>query len=593
MYSTPAGVQNFKNLIQGGGYYVDKTDFLKTVFDEASTEEKLRSICKVRLITRPRRFGKTLTMSMFEHFLKLDPEHPGDVSSQQKLFKGTRILEDHDFCNRYMGRFPVISMTFMDFDYAEFDAAYNALAKIVVTLADSFKYLEHSSRLSEVQHRRFANLLDESYLRDQRNIVDLTDSLKTLIELLYIHHGVGSVILIDEYDVPLAKARVNGYYDKMVKVIRAFLSNALKAKDELLQKAVLTGCLRVSKESFFTGLNNLVENTVFNHSDEFSRALGFTKDETRQILEYYGLSEYGKLVEDHYDGYRFGGLQMFCPWDVTRFCFDARTALDERRTVTAGNYWTSTSGNDVINEFMGFFSKADSDVMQALCDGQTQKVRLNPSINYGELSKHRAGDFWTMLVYTGYLTVISGPENGEEGEYEIRIPNREIHQCFSSHIEDFNKSAVAVNSAEEMLDAIVNGDAQIFQSLLFRKLRTYVSLRDFAVKSFPENYYHGMMNGIFSCCGDKISDYCSNQEAGDGYVDIAFCAEDGTLGVVIELKHTRDKLTMKAMAQGALSQIEARKYAEIFVNCTRIFAYGICFSGKNCSVICKEVQLPG
>jgi hypothetical protein len=391
------GTELFHELIESDSYYVDKTSFIKTVFKDNSA--------KVTLITRPRRFGKTLTMSTFYDFLSLDHENPGDVSRQERWFKDTEIFNDKEFCSWYMGKFPVIFLTLKTITYSNFQNAFNELAFILSSTAEKFKYLESSHRLDSYDKKHFRNLLNLELLKDTSDISILTNSLKRLTSLLNKHHGIKPILLIDEYDVPIAKAAHNDYYDDMIEVISTLFNSALKTNSDL-GRAVLTGCLRAAKESIFTGLNNpLICSVISTDDDDISAGIGFTKEETEKVLSYYGLADYSDMVRHNYDGYYFGDIHMYCPWDVMSFCnSNSKRTGKKNKVIRAYNYWINTSSNDVIEEFMGFIKSDDADGMQTLLDGGSITTPVRESLCYGDLKNHDITDFWTLLLYTGYLT---------------------------------------------------------------------------------------------------------------------------------------------------------------------------------------------
>ena len=424
------GAELFHELIESNSYYVDKTGFIKTVFAENAS--------KVMLIARPKRFGKTLTMSTFYDFLSLDPYAPDDVSRQEKWFKDTRIFEDKDFCSKYMGKFPVIYVSFKTVVHQHFHDAYNQFAMLIYRLALQFEYLACSGELSEKQKEQYANLIDYEKLSDRTDRSFLTGSLLTLSGLLMTHHKTSPVLLIDEYDVPIAKAARHGYYDQMTDLIGPFYNDTLKT-NPYLARAVLTGCLRAAKESIFTGLNNPQICTVLDTgNDDISAGIGFTREETDQVLSYYGLEAYRETAQRNYDGYYFGTKRMYCPWDVMYFCNENyRKIGGETKEIVAGNYWINTSGNDVIEEFMDFIEPDDIDRMQELLDGKSIEVEARASLCYGDLKNHDISDFWTLLLYTGYLTSDPQYRSSSQNRRRLYIPNEEIRECFRSKIMDF------------------------------------------------------------------------------------------------------------------------------------------------------------
>ncbi|MBQ1426280.1 MAG: AAA family ATPase, partial [Succinivibrionaceae bacterium] len=326
------GAESFHELIESHSYYVDKTPFIRTVFKENTS--------KVMLITRPRRFGKTLTMSTFYDFLSLNIENPGDVSLQEKWFKDTKIFEDKEFCSEYMGKFPVIFISLKSVSGNNFLRAYEQLGSTIYKMLCQFDYLAESKKLKEDAVNDFKQLKNEKYLCNPENQNAVKNSLERLCYWLYLHHGIKPILLIDEYDVPIAKAAHNGYYREMIDIISPFLSNALKTNMDL-GRAVLTGCLRAAKESIFTGLNNLFVCSILDSGDDdISSGIGFTKEEAEEVLSYYGLTDYYGLVGDNYDGYYFGDVHMYCPWDVMSFCRGNYKAVGkENKNITAGNYW--------------------------------------------------------------------------------------------------------------------------------------------------------------------------------------------------------------------------------------------------------------
>ena len=358
------------------------------------------------LFTRLGRFGKTLTLSTFYDFLSLNIENPGDVSLQEKWFKDTKIFEDREFCSEYMGKFPVIFISLKEVSGSDFTGAYEQFGSIIFNLYNSFKYLSDSPKLSDTDKKIFNRIAtDENFICNVANKYYITDSLSSLLRLLHKHHGINPVLLIDEYDVPIAGAVQNGYCLEMLDIISPFLSNALKTNMDL-GRAVLTGCLRATRESIFTGLNNMLVCSILDTGDDdISQGIGFTQEETQEVLTYYGLSDYYEEVRNNYDGYHFGTSHMYCPWDVMNFCHGNYKAVGkENKNITAGNYWINTSGNDVIEEFMGFIEPEDVDLMQDLLDGKSITAKVRTCLCYGDLQNHDINDFWTLLLYTGYLT---------------------------------------------------------------------------------------------------------------------------------------------------------------------------------------------
>ena len=408
----PESPTSFEELIEDNGYFVDKTEFIKTVFTDSA---------KVLLFTRPRRFGKTLLMTMFESFLKINPEKPFDNSKQLELFKGTKILEDQEFCSKFMGQYPVIDITLKGVNGVTFKAGYKMFADIVYAVAIKHKYLLNSSKLDDADKGILRQLTDIDYLEDQENSSRLKNSLKFLAGFLYKEYGKYPILLIDEYDVPLAKA---SYYDaqnkklnendknfkadyhyNMVDLMAGFF-DILKDKNALT-KTIITGCLKVAKNSLFTGVNNFTVNSVVDKEKKYSDIIGFTKDETYKFLKDYELDDYAQKVKEHYDGYKFYDKEMFCPWDVVKFVrknFDFKQS-GELSEIETGNYWNGSTSDNSLSDYIGYLTDNDNQKMQDLVDGKSISFILNESMNYDSLSEHNSNDFWSLLLHTGYLTL--------------------------------------------------------------------------------------------------------------------------------------------------------------------------------------------
>ena len=578
------GTDDYSKVIYDKCYFVDKTSLIKDVFAQNKSE--------VLLISRPRRFGKTLTMSMFYHFLSINHNKPEDLSSHVELFKDTKIFADQEFCQQYMGHYPVIFLSLKSVEGINFETAYQKLAEIIYGLVDSqFRFLLQSNELSDGNKRDLQYLLDLDNLEKVSSSVKLQFSLQKLTQFLYQHYGKKAIVLIDEYDVPLAKASVRGYYNQMVDVIRGMLGNVLKT-NTYLEKAVLTGCLRVSKESIFTGLNNISVNTVFSRDVELATGIGFTKDETIDMLDYYGLSSFNNIVKEWYDGYNFANHEMFCAWDVVKFCAEA-IRLENCQDMIPQNYWINTSSNDLIYQFLGYLTEQDAVDMQTLVDGGTISKKIRETLNYEDLKQHESDDFWSMLLYTGYLTV-AGHSNFDvaSSELNLRIPNKSIRNCFKEKIQDyFTKAPTQVQKATKILQSIFNADAEQLRVDIEDALAKFISVRDFSTNAPKEYYYHAFLNGVFSTQEGVFKRYTSNQEAGNGYSDITILSKDSRTGYILELKYTNDENYLVKESKKALTQIEEQKYLEPFRLrgiTKKVYGFGICFSGKSCFVSVKE-----
>ena len=607
--SIPESPTSFEELKDENCYYVDKTAFIKTAFTDSA---------KVLLFTRPRRFGKTLLMTMFESFLKIDPRKPFDNSKQLELFKGTKILEDKEFCSKFMGQYPVIDITLKGVNGVTFNAGYKMFADIVYAVANKYKYLLNSSKLDDADKGILRQLTDIDYLENQENASRLKNSLKFLAGFLYKEYGKYPILLIDEYDVPLAKA---SYYDaqnkklnendknfkadyhyNMVDLMAGFF-DILKDKNALT-KTIITGCLKVAKNSLFTGVNNFTVNSVVDKEKKYTSIIGFTKDETYQFLKDYELDDYAQKVKEHYDGYKFFDKEMFCPWDVVKFVrknFEFKQS-GELSEIETGNYWNGSTSDNSLSDYIGYLTDNDNQKMQDLVDGKSISFILNESMNYDTLSEHNSDDFWSLLLHTGYLTL--DWEKTDETELAkdsktnknvvARIPNLEILDCFDKNIKArFSNVVKKDNLALNISNALLEGNVDFVQAKLGPLLRSFVSVRDTATRAPHENYYHGFLNGIFTNCKDNLGEYHSNIESGDGYADITFNNLGGTKACVIEIKVCKEKESRAKKANEAIEQILEKHYADTIFedeNITCVNAIGIAFSGKNCFISCKKIK---
>ena len=611
----PYGKDDFTKLRAQDCYFVDKTPYIKQVFGVDSSD--------VLLLTRPRRFGKTLLMSMFDSFLKINPEKPFDNSKQLELFKGTKILEDKEFCDKFMGQCPVIAVSLKDMEADTFEEAYKMFADIVWDVSKRYFYLLNSNKLDESDKVILRQLTDINYLEDINNSQRVKNSLKNLATFLYKEYGRQPILLIDEYDVPLAKASYHDLDDKrrhkkepdyeptfhkrMVTLMSGFLG-VLKnniGNESPISKTVITGCLKVAKNSIFTGVNNLNVNTVISTDMDLTGIIGFTKDETYKFLEDYEMDDYATDVKNNYDGYKFCDKEMFCPWDVVNFIKEnyKNNLNGHTELVKANNYWANSSSDSALGEYLGYLTDSDTRKMQDLVDGKSISFILNDSMNYDSLSEHDPNDFWSLLLHTGYLTLDWDKSNNKElrintvsnNDVFVRIPNLEIKNCFKDSIQRrFNKEIAPNSVADEIATALLNGDNSFAQTKLRAILMRFISLRDNATKAPLENYYHGYLNGLFTNCSENFfSEYHSNNEAGNGYSDISFADTFSEKAVIIELKVGSLGSDLVSLSEKALSQIEEKNYAEPFLQNSMtqsIFAYGIAFSGKNCLVACKKLK---
>ena len=608
----PVTGDTFAEVREKNRYYVDKTPYLKQVFseDEAVDENSLIDGTTVLLLTRPRRFGKTLLMNMFESFLKISANEPGNITKHLNYFKDTKILEDKKFCKKYMGQFPVISISLKDVKGKNFKAAYLKLAEVVSAKANEFSFLKDSPNLNDKEKAKFDLLYDEMYLKraDEEAQSYATSAMASLALMLYKHFNKQVYILIDEYDVPLAKAQEHGYHKDMVTLMSSFLGFLKDPQRDpekdtsIISKVVITGCLKVAKNSIFTGVNNLYVNTVADQETKYTGMIGFTKDETQKILKDYELEDFSQTVKNYYDGYKFYDKEMFCPWDVINFISKNFSLKQTGNTddIKPGNYWDKSSSDSALGEYLGYLTDNDNQKMQDLVDRKSIGFKLNESMNYDTLSEHKSDDFWSLLLHTGYLTVDWEQTQKEELAKEnnkdifVRIPNLEILECFEHNIKTrFSSEFVKLNLHNKLVDALSCGNQKETYDIFFDMLQKYVSIRDTATKAPLENYYHGFINGIFTCCENIISDYHSNYESGSGYPDITFKVERNTKAVIIEIKATSNEADMDELASNALSQIEEKNYALPFVKTskiTEIYAYGLVFCKKDCLVTVKKLK---
>ena len=557
--SLPIGIEDFKEVRKDGYYYVDKTALIEQVLEKRS---------KVTLFTRPRRFGKSLNMSMLKNFF--------EIGTDAALFEGLHISKNTQMCEKYMGKYPVIAVSLKGVDAATYEEAFDQLVDIMNNNAAEFSFLQNSDSLTDYEKERFIKLLD-----DQMNQKIMGSSMLWLTKLLEKHYNKKVVVLIDEYDVPLAKAHENGYYDKMVLLIRNMFGNVLKTNNSLAF-AVLTGCLRIAKESIFTGLNNF---KVYSITDEeFDETFGFTGEEVQEMLSYYGLSSCFDKVKEWYDGYCFGNTDVYCPWDVVNYCSDHQN----RPNAEMKNYWMNTSGNEVISHFIDSINDPHmltKSELELLVSGETVVKRVDEMITYKELYSN-IDNLWSTLFMTGYLT-----QRGKEmdGRYHLAIPNREICNIIVERVlalfrKDVSKNAKLLNG---FCNAMLESDSATVEQLLAEYMDTTISIRDSFVKSLRENFYHGLLIGIFGYRdGWKAT---SNKESGDGFSDILIEVNenDYRMGIVLELKYSKSEKALDKDCQAALQQITDKNYEQALRKngYQNILKYGIAFYHKKCRVM--------
>lgn len=558
----PIGMENFVEIRRNNFYYVDKTRLIEQLVEKWS---------EVSLFTRPRRFGKTLNMSMLRAFF--------EVGAEANLFDGLYISHKKELCEQYMGKYPVISFTLKNIEGQSFGEVKKSMKYLIGTIARQYSFLLESEKLNVVEKEIYRALLftnEDGTFR--MSDVALEKSLYRLTELLEKHYHKKVIVLIDEYDVPLEKAFHHGYYDEMVILIRNLFGNVLKT-NEHLKMAVLTGCLRIAKESIFTGLNNFKVYPITMRS--FDESFGFTDEEVQKMLTYYGLEEDYEIVKAWYDGYHFGDVDVYCPWDVINYCSDRQ--YDPK--LEPQNYWANTSSNDIISHFvdgMGGQRKVTRIELERLINGETVQKEINQELTYKELYSS-IDNLWSTLFMTGYLTQ-KGDSNGKR--YNLAIPNQEIRNIMTDHILQLFKEDVAKDGAmvETFCQALVDGNADRIEQLFTEYLTKTISVRDtFVRKPVKENFYHGILLGILSYKGGWY--VTSNRESGDGFSDIMVRIDDEDVGIIIEVKYAENGKE-EEMSRKALLQIHEKHYEKVLLDedIHKVMKYGIACNKKKCKV---------
>lgn len=558
----PVGIDDFRKIRECGFYYVDKTKLV---------EQLMQNWGEVNLFTRPRRFGKTLNMSMLRSFF--------EIGTDKSLFDGLYISRNKELCDMHMGKYPVISITLKGIEGMTFEEARNMLKIILKNEARRHYYLKNSDRLTDDDKQQYEQIL----LGTSENTAD---SLRLLSQLLFLHYDKKVVILIDEYDVPLDKAFQNGYYSEMTSLIRGILGQALKTND-YLQFAVLTGCLRISKESIFTGLNNF---KVLSIADaRFDEQFGFTDSEVRDILEEYGVSDKISEVKDWYDGYRFGKADVYCPWDVINYVDHLQADLNARPQA----YWINSSGNGLVRRLINIADESTKDEIERLIAGETIEKAIRLELTYDEID-NSIDNIWSVLFTTGYLTNAGEIElpGGDGYGYRLVIPNKEVRQVFVSQIQEWFRQTVTYNngSVQDLCEAFMAGDADKIQSNLNMILIKTISVLDTKARDDQkENFYHGLLLGLLRSKPDwRIK---SNRESGDGFSDISIEPTIPEKGIVVEVKYSNTISGLDDACDRAMKQIRDRRYDEALREDGRedIIAYGIAFCRKRCKVVCEKM----
>lgn len=551
----PIGIENFKEMRKQDFYYVDKTGLIVDLLADWG---------KVNLFTRPRRFGKTLNMSMLANFF--------EIGADASLFGGLRVSEEKELCENYLGKFPVVFVSLKGVDGLTFDDAYARLRILIRNEALRLEVLRESGKLSMEEKNAYLRLVSENPEK-----TDITESLKLLCQLLEKHYGQKPILLIDEYDVPLDKAFLHGYYPQMIDLIRSMFGAALKTNDSLFF-AVLTGCLRVSKESIFTGLNNLKTLSISNV--KFNEYFGFTDEEVGRMLADYGLEAHQAEAREWYDGYRFGNQDVYCPWDIINYVNELRSDPEAEPKP----YWMNTSGNDMVRRLIAKASDGTTQMeIERLIAGDTITKMINEQLTHSEIDENLE-NIWSLLYMTGYLTVARKPSGGR---YELRIPNREVREIFKRQVLSWftERARAATEKLAGLYEAFEKGDAEAIEKLLNRQLITTVSFYD-----AYESFYHGFLLALLSTCVD----WCvsSNAETGRGRSDITVERRDRELGFVIEIREVRTRAKLDEACAAAMKQAEDRDYAAVMLRygVETVFTYGIAFCDKRCRVAVKRVE---
>ena len=555
----PVGIDSFEKLRREAFYYVDKTGLIIDL---------LNNWGEVNLFTRPRRFGKTLNMSMLKSFF--------EIGADRTLFDGLAISRETALCEAYMGRFPVVFVSLKGVDGLTFEEAYGMLRRILRSEFSRLGFLKQSERIAEDDKRPF-----ERFLKEQDTMDDVQESLKMLSSLLYQHYGQKTILLIDEYDVPLDKAFQHGYYKEMVALIRGLFGQALKTND-YLQFAVLTGCLRVSKESIFTGLNNF---KVLSITDSrFDEHFGFTDAEVKTLLDDYNLTAHYGETKEWYDGYRFGSVDVYCPWDVInhvdRLCGEPNAEPQA--------YWINTSGNDLVRRFVDKADKTTQGEIERLIAGEAIEKAVRLELTYNEID-NSIDNLWSVLFTTGYLTQAG---KVERSVYKLIIPNREVREVFILQIQEWFKETVVHDEKpmQAFCQAFLDGNAEEIQKRLTVILGKMISILDTKAKDDQkENFYHGLLLGLLRSEPNWL--ILSNAESGDGFSDILIEPEDPDTGIVIEVKYSPTLAGMESACEAAMNQIKEKRYDERLRNEGRenVTAFGIAFCKKRCRVVFEKL----
>ena len=559
----PVGVEDFEDIRKDDYYYVDKTKLIEQLFDNRG---------KVNLITRPRRFGKTLNMSMLKYFF--------EIGTDTSLFDGLYITNNKSLCDKHMGKYPVVFLTLKDVGGFTFEEAKYQIIELVAKETERFDFLKDSENLNQRDKEKYNDLINYSSGKYLMNDEMLNISLQLLSELLSKHYNKKTIILIDEYDVPLDKAYNNGYYSEMVSLIRTLFGRALKT-NKSLEFAVLTGCLRVSKESIFTGLNNFKILSITDN--RFDEQFGFTDDEVKKLLTFYHLEDKFNETKEWYDGYHFGNADIYCPWDVINYV-DSVKANPTNKPET---YWINTSGNALIKKFIDKATKTTRDEIESLMFGKAIEKQLRLDLTYNEID-NSIENLWSVLFTTGYLTTIG---QNEDGAYKLVIPNKEIRKAFELNIKEWFSESVLSDTEQikNFWKAFEEGKTEDVENFIIKTLSNSISAFDTKARNEEkESSYHNLLVGMLLGNGNWAVK--SNVEAGEGFADIIIETTDPNAGIIVELKYEKEFSNMDKACEKALNQIKDRRYQEYLLNEERkdILLYGIAFCKKRCKVVAEK-----
>ena len=548
--NVPVGISNFEKIRQDGYYYVDKTGLIKDMLKN--------KIPEVTLITRPRRFGKTLAMSMLASFFDIRRD-------SKKLFQGLNISKEQQLCNDWMNQYPTLFLSFKDVDGTIFENALGLLQFTIAELCKKHTYLIESDGVDQDDKETFRKLKSMG-----SNLPELQGSIIMLMNMMKAYYNKPVILLIDEYDVPIAKASSNGYYKEMLEVMKAMLSTALK-DNEALKFAVVTGCLKIAKESVFTGTNNFVSDTI--SSERYNEYYGFTQKDVDQILQDAQIEEKASDIKEWYDGYRFGEFDVYCPWDVMNYLWD----LTNNQNAKPVSYWKNTSDNAIIRSFIDYSGAAIKKKLEILISGGSIRQQIEENLTYDYL--HSSEDnLWSILYLTGYLTKVG--ERDKDDQIELRIPNKEVKEIFESTVRKWFEDSARVMNRKDLFDAVWNKDADKATKEISTLLRMTISYYD-----YREDFYHAFLAGIFAGAGYSVE---SNREHGEGRSDIVIYNDVTGQVAVFEAKYSRKLEDLEKDCQKALDQINTKMYAKEFEDAyEEVLCYGIAFYKKRCLVKSK------